>query len=409
VGEKQIKLYKLYEGRIKLRCGNYLKNYLVNHMGYKSYKNRYIQETGGITMRLRGVLILAQVAVLTLISTSWVFGQNYSSENLFYLTGSMQGYESFMKHADEISIVCPAAYQIDQYGVITGGVDRRVLETAEKKGVKVMPLFASFNQEGLHKLLNDMPARAEAIRLMLFYARKYHYYGWQFDLENMHMTDRDAYTSFYQQTADSLHKYGLKISIAVVKTDQPAPISGNPAYARFLYENWRGAVDMPAIAKASDFISFMTYDQHTALTPPGPVAGLPWMKKMLNYLLDIGISPEKISLGIPSYSDHWYPTWDKQQGAHSTRDEISYAKAKDLLDRYEAKEQWMDDQNVNYARWAEGGIFNWLFLENARSFAPKFDLAKEHHLLGISVWVLGTEDPAIWTVLKKQAKTVRIK
>jgi spore germination protein YaaH len=69
----------------------------------------------------------------------------------------------------------------------------------------------------------------------------------------------------------------------------------------------------------------------------------------------------------------------------------------------------MEDQKVNYARWEEGGIFNWLFLEDAHSFVPKFDLAKEHHLLGISVWVLGTEDPAIWTVLKKQAKTVRIK
>ncbi len=359
-------------------------------------------------MRLRWPFSIIMVLFLAILSTSFVYGQDYSSENLFYLGRGRRSYESFIKHADQISIVCPASYQIDRYGVITGSVDRRVLETAKKKGVKVMPLYASFDQKGIHEFLNDMSARAEAIRLMLFYAKKYDFYGWQLDLENLHQPDRDSYTSFYQQAADSLHKYGFKISMAVVKSAQPAPEAGNAAYHRFLYEDWRGAFDIPAIAKAGDFISFMTYDQHTALTPPGPVAGLPWMEKMLNYLLNIGIPPEKISLGIPSYSDHWYPTWDEKQGAHSTRDEISYADASDLMDRYEASEKWMEDQKVNYTRWENGGVFNWLFLEDARSFAPKFDLARQHHLLGISVWVLGTEDPGIWNVLNKEAKTKRI-
>lgn len=336
------------------------------------------------------------------------YAQSYKSENLFYLVGSAGSYQSFVQHADEISIICPDVYQIDSVGVITGEVDRRVLELAQKKGIKVMPLFASFDQKGIHALLTNEAARKEAIRLMLFYAREFHFYGWQFDIEGIFFTDKDAYTSFFKQTADSLHKYGFAVSSAVVKSEQPAPESSNPAYQRFLYENWRGAFDIPAIAAASDFISIMTYDQHTAFTPPGPVAGLPWMKRIVAYLLNSGIPADKISLGIPDYSDYWFPTAGNG-GPRSTRDEISYAAAKDLLDRYQVSTQWMEEQQVSYTHWETGGIFNWLFMEDARSFLPKFKLAATNHLRGISVWVLGSEDPAIWNLIKKESVTVRIK
>ncbi len=346
--------------------------------------------------------------ILFTLSTGKGYAQSYKSENVFYLVGSSESYQSFVQHADEISIICPDVYQIDSVGVITGEVDRRILELAQKKGIKVMPLFASFDQKGIHALLTNEAARKEAIRLMLFYAREFHFYGWQFDIENIFFTDKDAYTSFYKQTADSLHKYGFAISSAVVKSDQPAPESANPAYHHFLYENWRGAFDIPAIAAVSDFISIMTYDQHTAYTPPGPVAGLPWMKKIVAYLLNSGIPANKISLGIPNYSDYWYPTVTNR-GPGSTRDEISYAAAKDLLDRYQAVPEWMEDQQVFFTHWETGGIFNWLFIEDARSFLPKFKLAADNHLRGISVWVLGSEDPAIWNVLKKEATTVRVK
>ena len=353
-------------------------------------------------------LLLFVSIVITSLAAVSADAQDYTSENLFYMVGSQSSYESFVKHAGDISIICPAAYHIDKYGVITGLVDPRVLKLSREKAIKVMPLVASFDQEGIHTFLTNSAARKEAIRLMLFYGREYNYWGWQFDLENVHFTDRDSYTSFYRQAADSLHKYGFKISMAVVKSDQPAPESGNPSFQEYRYENSRGAYDIPAIAEAGDFISFMTYDQNNGLTPPGPVAGIPWMIGMIKYLLKIGVSPDKISLGIPTYSDYWYPAWDPKEGGHSTRSELSYASAESLLSEFGAKERWMRSQEVNYAYWEEGGVFNWLFLENAKSFAPKLELAKKYHLLGISVWVLGMEDPATWNELAKDVKTDRI-
>ena len=49
-----------------------------------------------------------------------------------------------------------------------------------------------------------------------------------------------------------------------------------------------------------------------------------------------------------------------------------------------------------------GGVYEWVFLEDARAFKAKLDLAKEKKLRGFSVWVLGTEDEKIWDVLKSE-------
>lgn len=55
---------------------------------------------------------------------------------------------------------------------------------------------------------------------------------------------------------------------------------------------------------------------------------------------------------------------------------------------------------VPYASYTVGGINEWLFLEDVRSFQAKLDLAREKKVRGFSVWVLGPEDERIWDALK---------
>jgi len=345
---------------------------------------------------------------LFLICLIWnpAYAQKFQSENLFYITNNKDGIKSFRKHADQITIIVPAAYHLDKYGVLSGEVNPEIIKIARKNHVKVMPLFSSFDQDGIHQMLNDSAAVQRAIYMMNYLAQKNNYEGWQFDLENIHLKDGAAYTEFFKKSAQALHKNDLKISMAVVKSDRPVPAPGNNSYNRFLYENWRGAFQIKKLVKISDFISFMTYDQHTALTPPGPVAGIPWMKKMANYLKSLGVSMDKISLGIPSYSDYWYPSWSAEKGAHSTRDEITYEHAQNLLDQHQAKTEWLTKQGVHYAHWSmPNGVFNWLFMEDAQSFAKKLQLVPKYNFRGFSVWVIGYEDPGIWKVLNKDVKT----
>lgn len=359
-------------------------------------------------MPLKKIMILVFGLIVALLAAQTVSAQVIKSENLFYMVDTLNSFNSFKQHADEISVVVPAAYHLDRYGTVYGGIDPRILPIAKAHHVEVMPIIASFDQQAIHDFLNDPKARARAINIMLYDAQRYHYYGWQFDLENVHVSDGAAYTDFFRQAAEALHKHGYKITMAVVKGDRPVPAPGDTGYNRFLYEDWRGAFDYKKLAKVSDFLSFMSYDEHTSLTPPGPVAGIPWMENMAKYLVSLGIDPHKVSFGIPTYSDYWYPAWSKSKGAHSTRDEISYQEVQNLLDRYQAKPEWMADQGVDYARWTNpNGVFSWLFIENARSFKTKLQLIPKYHFRGFSAWVLGDEDPDIWTVLKQQTKPLR--
>lgn len=326
-------------------------------------------------------------------------------ERLFYYVDREDSYESLVKNIDQIDILGPQVYTVDSLGTVFGELDSRVLALATQHHVKMMPLVKNegFNQPALRKLLADTAARSRATRSLLELCRRYHYWGIQFDIENVNIQDRDLLTAWYAATAAALHREGFTLSIAVVhRTEETA---GETAYHRFLQESWRAGYDLAALARAGDFISLMTYSQNTRRTPPGPVAGLEWMRENIDYFLKY-VPREKLSLGIPTYGDHWYTRFDPgiPEGARSWAETVSWRWGAGIAERHGAKIQWDSAQGVPYSGFSNGGVYEWVFLENARSFKEKLDLAKSRGLRGFSVWVLGPEDPAIWDLLRAEPK-----
>ncbi|MEJ2185067.1 MAG: glycosyl hydrolase family 18 protein [Gemmatimonadota bacterium] len=327
------------------------------------------------------------------------------AETLFYLTDSDDGFNSFRDHVDAISVVGPQSFAVDSDGVVWGEVDPRVLALARQHHVKVMPLVVNpgFDQAQIHALLNDPEARARAVATLVELGQRNKFWGWQFDLEDIHLTDRDSLTAFYRETAQALHAAGMKLSIAVVPWDGRV---GSTRWHRYMRANWRQAYDLAALAKIGDFLSLMTYSQHNAGTPPGPVAGLPWMRDNVEYTLSLGVPPDRISLGVPTYSAHWQPGYQPGAsgtgGLHATVRQMAYARATSLLSRYGVEPKWLDKEGVYYAFWDHDGAFEYVFLEERRSFAAKLDLLRQEGLRGISVWVLGDEDPGVWKVVAEK-------
>lgn len=319
-------------------------------------------------------------------------------EALWYLTDREDGVQSFLAHVDRIDIVAPQTYRMDENGIVWGSVDPRVLAAARAHRIKVVPLVTNpgFDQPTLHKVLTTPEARLRAVRGITAVCRDNHYDGMQFDFENIHVTDRDAFTRFFRETADSLHAAGCSASAAVVPRASEAP--GPTSYHEWMYENWRGAYDYKALADAADFLSLMTYDQHTRRTPPGPVAGLPWVQRCVELLLKEGVPPEKLSLGIPAYSNRWYPTWDESGGARVGGQGMSWTAITGVLARFGAKPIWDDRQKVSWASWENDGINEFAYIEDANSFREKLALVPRYRLRGYSVWVLGMEDPAVWNL-----------
>ena len=335
--------------------------------------------------------------VLIAVFAGSVLSQN-NKESLFYYIDEQACFESFKKNIDKISIIAPANYSVDEDGIVWGEVDPRVLKLAKQHNVKVMPLIHNpgFDQQMLHGLLANKQARQRTIESLLDECKTYGYDGIQFDFENLHINDKDLFTEFYRETAEKLHKEGLLLSVAVVH--RPEKFPGSTKYFKWLYKNWRAGYDLKALGEIGDFISIMTYSQHTRRTPPGPNAGLPWVIRNIEFFLKY-VPPEKLSLGIPVTSQHWSTEQDDElyfKNARSWSKSLKHSEATALVERYNAKINWLDEQKVDFTFFENRGLFEYIFFENARSFEHKYDLVKKFNLRGFSVWVIGYEDAGIW-------------
>ena len=342
---------------------------------------------------LRSYIALGTVAALAALAPRPARAQR--AEALWYSVENEQSVQSFLAHADRISVVAPQSYTMDSLGVVWGRVDPRVIARAREAKVKIIPLIVNpgFDQPIFHKMLVTPESRKRAVRNIAALCRDNHYDGIQFDFENINIVDRENFTAFSREVADSLHRANCSLSAAVVPRQSDFP--GATSYHGWIYANWRGAYDYKALTDAMDFLSIMTYSQHTRRTPPGPVAGYPWMERTVKYLLEVGVPANKISIGFPAYSNYWFPVNDTQ-GPHSSGTGLAYENAAGLLAKNGAKPIWDATQKESYAFWENDGVYEWLFVQDARAFDERLALVRQYKLRGYSVWVLGQEDPKVW-------------
>src|SRR6185437_10443904 len=241
-----------------------------------------------------------------------------------------------------------------------------------RHGVKVMPLVVNenFNQVELHKLLIDSTARKRAIDALVALCQRDRYWGIQFDIEDVSIADKDRFTAWYQAASRALHDAGFRISIAIVP--RAGDLAGPTAYNRWMFDSWRGGYELAPLASASDFVSWMTYDQHTRRTPPGPVAGLPWMTASVDYALRF-IPAEKLSLGVPLYGTHWFvqadPLSPLRAGVGGAS--VSNAWGVHIIERAGGTVKWDDVQKASYGSAIVGRAAAGTVARNRSRAAPR--------------------------------------
>jgi spore germination protein YaaH len=344
---------------------------------------------------------------LTILSVSSC-ARAQQPKSLFYLTRDANSVRSFLAHAGKIDILVPAWYSVDVDGLVSGGPNPEVLQTASKHHVPVMPLVTNgnFNQDDFHHLLENKDAYHAMIASLIRACKANGYTGFQFDFENVHWTDRNALSEMVREAAESFHREKLLLTIATVPNAPAAP--GQGGFSAWIYVNWRGAYDLKSLAASVDLICLMTYDQHTRWTTPGPVAGWAWTTGNLEYALK-SVPPQKLSLGIPLYGYHWFadtplkssaiggtPSADKP---NPSAESISTPDAVDLARAYGGKLQWDAADRAAWAYFYRDDMREWIFLTDAPTFRERYALVIEKGLQGFCSWVLGAEDPAIWDLL----------
>ena len=316
---------------------------------------------------------------------------------LFYMTDSPASLKSFTDHADKIDLLVPAWYSSDGNGLLWGGPNADSLKTAAEHHVPVMPIVACMVQAELHKLLTTPAAQSAFIASLVSESKKHGYSGFQIDFENVNWTDRDALSNLVAETAGALHKEKLQLTIATVPNAPGFP--GKSNYSHWLYANWRGAYDLKALAQSVDLICLMTYDQNTRWTQPGPVAGYAWTVQNLEYALQF-VPKEKLSLGIPLYGYHWFAgDPGKDEKPNPSAEYIGQTQIDQYMAAYHPKVEWDAADRTAWFYFYRDDNREWVFYTDKRGFEDRFNLVRDRGLQGFCSWVLGTEDPGIWSLL----------
>jgi peptidoglycan/xylan/chitin deacetylase (PgdA/CDA1 family)/GT2 family glycosyltransferase len=140
--------------------------------------------------------------------------------------------------------------------------------------------------------------------------------------------------------------------------------------------------DLAALGAAADQVVWMAYDQHSAAGAPGPVAGLPWVRRTVA-AATAAIPADKLLLGVAGYGYTW-----PAQGAGR---DLTVAEAQALAAQPGSTAEFDATEGEWRVRAADGSE---AWYSDARSTTARAALAAEEHLAGIAVWRLGTEDPA---------------
>lgn len=356
------------------------------------------------------VRLLTLAACLSSIAEGATVRRIPELTTLMYLVNRSDSINSFELHAPEISVIAPQVFTMDEQGFVEGEVPSPVLDIARRHHVAVMPLVTNrhFNQPLMHTVLDSPVARARAIRYLLYYALRDGYIGFQFDYENIHYTYRDKFTTFFQEAARCFHRHGLLLSAAVVGkySDEPdAPAPGG-------YENWSGVYDYRALGRSADFLSVMAYPQHAGFSDPGPLAGVPWVRQIADFSTG-KLARRKVSLGIPLYGVEWdavippLPTSVNQTqtsaSASAKKWNVHSTAYSDILARLPAESpSWDTDNQAHHFVLNRNGSLTEIWYEDADSLRPKLELASRERFIGVSGWVLGREDPRLWSLLARE-------
>ncbi|MEI6890618.1 MAG: glycosyl hydrolase family 18 protein, partial [Pontiella sp.] len=116
--------------------------------------------------------------------------------------------------------------------------------------------------------------------------------GVQIDIESVSSKDKPSYLKFLVAVKNALPK------------DQIFSVAVMARWADHKKKNPADAFDYSFIGKVADRVIIMAYDEHYRGGGHGPIASLPWCKKIYDYALQT-IPPGKIIMGIPLYGRAW--------------------------------------------------------------------------------------------------------
>jgi spore germination protein YaaH len=293
-------------------------------------------------------------------------------------------YWTLADYANALTAIAPTWLAFEKDGTFTNTADARTLRFAKSRGLQVTPLVANhpMRPETARPIFADAEAATKNVALLLKTVSDLGADGINVDIEGVAPADRPLYNSFIEALCKAFHRRGLVVTAAI-----PAKTADNPTGA------WAGFADYAFLARHLDQVQLMCYDEHWSGGEAGPIASLPWVRKVMEYATSV-MPREKIVMGIPFYGYDWPET-----GAAS---EVTPLKGEQLSDATGNAPRWEDvAKTASIAYMDDAGARRTAYFETARSLGERLKLAREFKVAGVAIWRLGDETPGFWPPLKR--------
>ncbi len=293
-------------------------------------------------------------------------------------------------------------FPVHIYDVVDGagvhGVDpenkvRRVIDAA-KEDTEVFPMVNDYDVltdqwgETIGALMKNHQA-AETLRQQInaFLAGSPQYHGIALDLEEMPDDAEPQYLAFVAELYSDFRAKNLHLWVNVqVSADDD---------------------ELKALAKTTDGIILMNYDEHQSTSDPGPIASQDWFEGNLRRVLKL-VPKEKILCAMGNYGYDWTEQLPEKGAKGTAKTKLKVVDTSDLT----VQQAWQEAADSDADVHLEGDELNahfayddvdahqrhqvW-FLDGVTAL-NEMRAARQMGLRTFVLWRLGEEDPTLWSV-----------
>ncbi|WP_258208923.1 glycosyl hydrolase family 18 protein [Paenibacillus radicibacter] len=289
-----------------------------------------------------------------------------------------------------LNVISPTWFHLaDGKGNLNNTADAAYVKWAQNNGLQVWALFDNgFEPKQTTQALATYDTRMKMIKQLLSFAQMYKLQGINIDFENVVTADKQNFVQFVREFTPLAHEQNLVVSVDVTPKSQS--------------EMWSLFLDRRALAQTVDYMMLMGYDEHWATSPKaGSVASLPWVENAIKKILDEDeVPPEKLVLGVPSYTRLWTEEIVDGKTKVSSR-AIFMERAQRIISENKLTPVFQPEVGQNYVEYKEGDKLNKIWIEDAVSMKARTEIVKKFNLAGIASWRRGFETPDIWKVIEE--------
>jgi spore germination protein YaaH len=295
-----------------------------------------------------------------------------------------KGISTFKNNYKKLESVSLGWYNLDSDNTITRDdsvseeVEADTIAFAKQNGIKALFGVSDHGEaEKADDILTDEEVQEENISNILSIIDDKGYDGVIIDYEDMKNEQEEDFTNYMRKLSNKIHSSGKLLGISI-----PVETKGRVSHG----------INIVDVSKIVDSMHMNIYEQHGEGTVPGPIASSDWTNKIIENAIAQGVKPNKIVLGT-AHSGH---DWIVEPREEFFKDMSTY-ETLNLLSKTNATVIWDEEKQANYFGYTDNeGRRHAVWLEDAKSFQSKIDLAKAYQLKGIFIWYLSGEDPQIW-------------